>query len=121
MAFARSWSSEVGEAVERGPGLLGERYFEVRYEDLIARPEEEVGRVLTVLGAEGSEEATKSCLEAAGTATQAADRRGGSGVQFRKGISGDWRNVFTEEDKRIFKRHAGDLLVRLGYEDGDNW
>jgi hypothetical protein len=39
----------------------------------------------------------------------------------RKGIAGDWRNVFTEEDKRIFKREAGWLLVDLGYEKDVNW
>jgi plasmid stabilization system protein ParE len=78
---------------------------------------EEVGRILSFLGAEASEEAARSCLEEAGAATQAADRRGGSGVQFRKGVSGDWRNVFTEEDRRIFEEKAGDLLVRLGYEE----
>jgi hypothetical protein len=30
----------------RRPGLLGNNYREVRYEDLLERPEEEVGRLL---------------------------------------------------------------------------
>jgi hypothetical protein len=40
---------------------------------------------------------------------------------FRKGIAGDWQNVFTEEDKRVFKEEAGDLLIKLGYEESDQW
>jgi hypothetical protein len=39
----------------------------------------------------------------------------------RKGIAGDWRNVFTERDKAIFKEEAGGLLIKLGYERDSNW
>jgi hypothetical protein len=34
-------------------------------------------------------------------------------------VAGDWRNVFTEEDQRIFMEIAGNLLIELGYEAGD--
>ena len=34
----------------------------------------------------------------------------------RKGVVGDWENVFTGEDKRAFKAIAGDLLITPGYE-----
>jgi hypothetical protein len=40
---------------------------------------------------------------------------------FRKGIAGDWKNVFTEQDKRDFKTVAGDLLIEIGYEKDKNW
>jgi hypothetical protein len=39
----------------------------------------------------------------------------------RKGVAGDWQNVFTEGDKEIFKDEAGKLLVRLGYEKDRKW
>jgi hypothetical protein len=38
---------------------------------------------------------------------------------FRKGKPGNWKEYFTEENKRRFKVVAGDLLSRLGYEDND--
>jgi len=38
---------------------------------------------------------------------------------FRKGQPGNWKEHFTEENKRRFKAVAGDLLTRLGYEDND--
>jgi hypothetical protein len=40
---------------------------------------------------------------------------------YRKGVAGDWRNHFTEEDKRAFKALAGDMLIRLGYEKDMSW
>ena len=40
---------------------------------------------------------------------------------FRKGVAGDWRTVFTERDKAVFKEEAGDLLVELGYEKHQDW
>ena len=40
---------------------------------------------------------------------------------FRSGKTGEWKKYFTEEHKKIFKDVAGDLLVRLRYEQGNNW
>lgn len=40
---------------------------------------------------------------------------------FRSGKTGEWKKHFTEEHKQLFKRAAGDLLVKLGYEDNGDW
>jgi hypothetical protein len=40
---------------------------------------------------------------------------------FRKGGTGNWKNVFTEEHVKLFKEQTGDLLIRLGYETSDDW
>lgn len=40
---------------------------------------------------------------------------------FRSGSTGGWREHFTEEHKRLFLEVAGDLLVRLGYENSSDW
>lgn len=40
---------------------------------------------------------------------------------FRSGKTGGWKDHFTEEHKQLFKEVAGDLLVRLGYEQGYDW
>lgn len=39
----------------------------------------------------------------------------------RKGISGDWKNYFNDEAKAIFKKYAGEMLIKLGYEKDQNW
>jgi hypothetical protein len=40
---------------------------------------------------------------------------------FRSGKTGEWKKHFTDEHKKIFKNVAGDLLVRLGYEENNDW
>jgi len=40
---------------------------------------------------------------------------------FRSGKTGGWKEHFTEEHKALFKDVAGDLLVRLGYEENNDW
>lgn len=40
---------------------------------------------------------------------------------FRSGKTGEWKKYFKEEHKKIFKEVAGDLLVKLGYEENSNW
>jgi hypothetical protein len=40
---------------------------------------------------------------------------------FRSGKTGEWKKYFKEEHKKIFKEVAGNLLIRLGYEENSNW
>jgi sulfotransferase 6B1 len=40
---------------------------------------------------------------------------------FRSGRTGEWKKYFTPEIKKIFKEVAGDLLIRLGYEQDHRW
>ena len=40
---------------------------------------------------------------------------------YRKGVAGDWKNFFSYKDKEIFKKIAGDLLIKLGYEKDYKW
>lgn len=40
---------------------------------------------------------------------------------FRSGKAGEWKKHFTEEQKKIFKDVAGNLLIRLGYEKNNDW
>jgi sulfotransferase 6B1 len=45
----------------------------------------------------------------------------GKSRTFRSGKTGSWREHFTDEHKHLFKDVAGDLLVRLGYEQSNDW
>lgn len=116
---ARAWSEFVGQAVNDGPALLGDNYAEVRYEDLLERPENEIQRLLSFLGAESGEKTVKHCVQKTSFEKLSKGRKPGEEDAtsfFRKGIAGDWKNVFTERDREIFGEVAGDLLSRLGYE-----
>lgn len=39
----------------------------------------------------------------------------------RKDIVSDWRNVCTEQDKLLLKEEGGDLSLKLGYEENNDW
>jgi hypothetical protein len=40
---------------------------------------------------------------------------------FRSGKTGEWKKYFKDEHKDLFKKVAGDLLIRLGYEKDSEW
>jgi hypothetical protein len=40
---------------------------------------------------------------------------------FRTGKTGGWKTYFTDEHKKLFKDIAGDLVVKLGYEENNDW
>ena len=123
---AEEWQANVGKAIEDGPALLGEGYTEVRYERLLEEPKAEVRRLFGFLGSDASEKTVTRCVVSASFETRSGRERGRENYSLyhgkhRKGIAGDWKNVFTEQNKREFKAAAGDLLVRMGYEKDDDW
>ncbi len=58
-----------------------------------------------------------SMERAAGRAPGEEDR----GSFIRKGVVGDWVNHFSDEARQVFADLAGDTLVRLGYEQSNDW
>jgi hypothetical protein len=121
---ARSWNARVGKTAEDGPALLGPNYTEVRYEELLERPNEEVGRLVGFLGADTSEKAVQQAVGSASFEKLSKGRERGqedTSSFYRKGVAGDWNNFFTERDKQIYKEEAGELLIRLGYERDLDW
>ena len=114
----------MGQASEDGPKLLGDNYAEVRYEDLLENTEEETGRLLEFLGVDAGKESVRRCIEAASFEKMSGGRKPGEEDPdsfYRKGIAGDWKNVFTGRDRQVFKEAAGDLLIKLGYEKDNDW
>lgn len=106
-----------------GLSVLGDRYTEVRYEDLLEHPEKEMARLFGFLGASQDERIVRQAVEAnyfeklAGREVSNED----STSFFRKGVAGEWRTVFTGRDRAIYKEIVGVLLTELGYEQGNDW
>jgi hypothetical protein len=121
---ARLWNAQVAGARKDGPELLGDNYTEVTYEGLLKDTKGQVGRLVRFLGAMSDEEIVRRCVRKASFEKLSKGRKRGeedSTSFFRKGVAGDWKNVFTEKDREIFKEEAGALLVKLGYEEDDDW
>jgi hypothetical protein len=121
---ARAWSTRIEKLRSDGPELLGDNYFEIRYEDLLESTELEVGRLLEFLEVRSDGDTVRRLVDRASFESTSGGRQRGeedATSLVRKGVAGDWKNVFSERDKEVFKREAGDLLVRLGYEKDKNW
>ena len=39
----------------------------------------------------------------------------------RKGVSGDWKNHFSDKALRVLDEHCGETMVKLGYESDRTW
>jgi hypothetical protein len=115
----RRWVHDV----EAGMAYRGDpRYIEVKYEDLIGSDEESLIRVLGFLGEPWDERVTKYYqIESPGRDEDKMPQNPGATKPIYRTAHRRWRKEFTEEDKRVFKAIAGDLLVTLGYEEDDDW
>jgi len=121
--LARRWSRRVAKARRDGPSLFGEGYLELRYEDLQRDMPGQLRLMFGFLGARNDDRVIERCVRA-GSFERAADRRSGEedpSSPIRKGVSGDWRTVFTERDRTLYNELAGDRLVELGYEKPGQW
>ena len=121
---ARAWSTFVGRAVEDGPALLGDNYTQVKYEDLLQNGEKELKRLLEFLEVDSDDKTVRRCIKSTSFEKMSGGRKPGDedpASFFRKGIAGDWENVFGEQDRQAFKEEAGELLIQLGYEKDNDW
>lgn len=121
--MAKSWADNVTDTDQLGHQLYGDRYFSLRYEDLLARPYEMLSKVWTFLGVNPdtleprvSEEMTKN---------PDADWQNEKAPEFasalEKGKRGSWKQLFTDSDKETFKEIAGPVLIAWGYEQNLGW
>ena len=118
--LARRWSYRVGKAHRDGTALYGDRYLEIRYEDLLQDTPNTLRRVFGLLGASEDARIIEYCIRASSFERVSSRQRGEEDSRsfFRKGVAGDWRSVFTERDRQIYEELAGDQLIRLGYGEG---
>jgi Sulfotransferase family len=117
-ALARSWRTNVSRAIAIGRDRLGDRYTEVRFESLVNDPIRELQRLTRFLGADARRGPVARCVELARFEHFSDGRPAGiedSKAFARKGVVGDWEEVFTERDRRLYENEAGELLDELGY------
>jgi hypothetical protein len=108
--------------------------LELKMEQIIREPGEHFRRIFAFLGVldgDGGGLPRKftakdlaAILDRYDFAKQSGGRKPGQEdpkSHYRKGVPGDWKNHFTEEHKTSFKQNFNDLLVKLGYEQSDNW
>ena len=121
---ARGWVKNLKETEEEARRLYGENYFGMRYEDLLARPFEEMQKLWNFLGVSADPALEKAILQEMSSNPDEewqARRNEGIASFLPKGQAGNWQRLFTAGDKSLFKQIAGGMLVQWRYEDGDQW
>ena len=100
-----------------------------KYETFKESPVPELKRLTQFLGADVPQHRLEAAVEKNSFANRTKRRSGtvrrpgqSDNHQFeRKGIVGDWRNLFNLEARRIFCEHEGETLIRLEYEHNNHW
>ena len=115
-----SWRDNLIESEAEGQRLYAERYFPIRYEDLLANPFDEMKKLWLFLGVESVDPALEQVLRAEIAVNPdekwQAGRNQSIPAILPKGQPGSWRKFFTQRDREIFNALAGELLVKWGYE-----
>jgi hypothetical protein len=115
--MATRWSRVVSKASRDGSKLFGPNFIQLRYEDLLERPEENLKAVFELLGARADDDIVHRCVEENSFERWAERPKGHEdGTSFfRKGVAGDWRRVLTKRDRRVYEKIARDTLLEMGY------
>ena len=95
---AAQWREGVLHALSEGRRLSGDTYFELRYEDLLARPSEEWARLASFLGVDADSPAREFLME---TATRRSEK--------------DWSREEYREFLRPIEPHIRPTLEFLNY------
>jgi len=121
--MANNWTQNVTETDRLGHQLFSERYFSLRYEDLLARPYEMLSKVWTFLGVNPDTLEPRVNQEMAQNPDADWQNQKAPDLvsALEKGKRGSWKQLFTEGDKKLFKETAGDVLVTWGYEQTLGW
>jgi hypothetical protein len=118
-ANAEGWVKNLTETASEGEKLLGERYYEFRYEDLLATPFVEMKKVWMHFGIKiaDSLEADIQTELSSNPDQEWQKKRNESIADFLpKGQAGNWQNIFTSRDREIFNEVAGEMLKKWQYE-----
>lgn len=100
------------------PWLSFPEVLKIKFEDLIHDQDRTLNNILDHIENRGYEikVSRSSALIHMKTAINPASSR-----TFRKGKTGEWKEHFTPEHKKVFKTVTGNLLIDLGYEENDQW
>jgi hypothetical protein len=118
-SITKVWPLNV-ESARKAGRPLGPLYTEVRYEDLIENPADEMTRLCQFLGVDDASGAIEACLangdfkKHSGGRTRGNDD--GDGNLYRKGVAGDWMNHIPVDLANRCCAQVETLMHDCGYE-----
>jgi hypothetical protein len=122
---AQGWVRNLKETEDEGRKLFGKNYFQLRYEDLLTHPFDEMSKFWKFLGVKKIQKSLDKILrdEMSSNPDEEWQSKRNEGIAsfLPKGQAGNWTRLFTEKDKSVFKEVAGEMLVKRKYEKDLNW
>jgi len=122
---AKGWVANLQETEDEGRRLFGKNYFGMRYEDLLAKPFDEMSKFWKFLRVKKID---KSLVKKIKTEMSTnldeewqAKRNEDIASFLPKGHAGNWSKLFTARDKKLFKDIAGEMLKKWKYEKNFDW
>ncbi|MBN2044455.1 MAG: sulfotransferase [Anaerolineales bacterium] len=117
------WAANVTETSREGRAVYGDRFYSLKYEDLLNQPYETISKVWEFLGADpaGLDRAIAQEMEYNPDADYQKEVAADLVKPLEKGKHGSWRELFTSRDRQIFKEIAGQALIGCGYEKDLEW
>jgi len=123
--IASRWVKDLTETDYEAKGLYGEHYHSLCYEDMLETPFSEMTKLWKFLGVKKVSKKLEKEVQAEMSSNPdgewQAQRNEGIASFLQKGKAGNWRRLFTEKDKALFKEIAGEMLVKWNYEKDNNW
>jgi hypothetical protein len=117
---AEGWRRNIVDTDQTARKALGDRYLSLRYEDLLARPLEQMRRIWSFLGVDPDLSELETALHAELEQNPDADWQQQKASEIAsaltKGQRGTWRELFTRRDRHIFQETAGEVLSAWDYE-----
>ena len=122
---AQGWVKNLTETEDEGRRLFGENYFDLRYEDLLTQPFDEMSKFWKFLSVKNIDPSLDKTLrdEMSSNPDEEWQSKRNEGIAsfLPKGQAGNWTRLFTAKDKSVFKEVAGGMLVKWKYEKDLNW
>jgi hypothetical protein len=121
--MAASWAQNLAETDQQARWLYPDRYHVLKYENLIRQPYDTIANLWHFLGVDptGLEEIVAGEMAYNPDADYQKQVAAELVSPLEKGKRGSWRELFTEQDKRIFKQIAGQTLIDWDYEQDMEW
>lgn len=120
----------IGPCIERWVSTIEDsrkylsdpRYLEIRYEDLVLNTRYTLEKVFSFLEEPWDDNVLQyHTIDTPSRNITKFPQNPEAVNPLTNNAIGRWKTDFTIEDKRLFKRMGGDLLVELGYESSNNW
>ncbi len=114
--FLDHWTDAVSTGLAARD--LFPHYLDLRYETFLANPMAAARTLFEFVGADAGDLTVGRAVAAASFKVMSGGREPGTEDAhsfFRKGVSGDWKDWFSDAQLDVFERRAGELMRAAGY------